>query len=703
MTNPQLELARRYVCNTGVSLFLTGKAGTGKTTFLHDIDATVGKRHAVLAPTGVAAVNAGGVTIHSFFQLPFCPYLPDVPELVTEYQLPENKHKLRKSKLDIIRTLELLIIDEISMVRADLLDAVDYTLRRYRHSQRPFGGVQLLMIGDIHQLPPVVKDSEKPYMDRVYDSPFFFNSKALRQLNYITIELQTVYRQQDDRFVALLNRVRDNRVDTETLCLLNARAVPLGPTDREPIRLTTHNYQADSINAARLAALEGKERTFEATIEGTFPESSAPTATSLTLKPQARVMFVKNDSSGSHRYYNGKLATVTAFVADANGHDAIEVRDDDGETIVVARETWENTQYDLDPTDNQIKQHVVGRFVQFPLRTAWAVTIHKAQGLTFDRVVVDASEAFAYGQVYVALSRCRSLEGLTLSSPLGANCVFGNAEVDRFAQTQPSEAAVRDALAANERQYFVDTLFELFGFETLQRDMSSLQSLFDGRLRSLYSDKAIILAQQILAVDQLQEVALRFHRQLLAIEPAAVDDRVAKAGAYFGAQLAETERAIAPLLKLEIDNKEVARAYNDHATRVAEGLRQKLRCLEVAARGSFTVQAYQQAKADSLLSHQPQPKPQPTEPDKALVGLLAKWRAAKAKELEVPPFHVLHQKTLLAVAAALPRSMDELLAVDGIGQKKSAAYGKELLDIVADYCEAYGLPRWQRQHVGIEK
>ena len=223
---PQLQLAERYVNDTNVSLFLTGKAGTGKTTFLHHIADTSPKRHAVLAPTGVAAINAGGVTIHSFFQLPLCPYLPDVPELVTEYQMPDKHRGLRKNRIEIIRTLELLIIDEISMVRADLLDAVDYTLRRYRRSSRPFGGVQLLMIGDVQQLPPIVTDAEKPYMDRVYPSPFFFHSKALARINYTTIELTTIFRQRDELFVGLLNRVRENRVDDATLSALNSRYNP---------------------------------------------------------------------------------------------------------------------------------------------------------------------------------------------------------------------------------------------------------------------------------------------------------------------------------------------------------------------------------------------------------------------------------------------------------------------------------------------
>ena len=326
-TNPQIELARRYVEQTGVSVFLTGKAGTGKTTFLHEVAAKCAKRHAIVAPTGVAAINAGGVTIHSFFQLPFDPYLPDVKELVTEYQMPDKFKSLNKTKLNVIRTLELLIIDEISMVRADLLDAIDMTLRRYRKSSRPFGGVQLLMIGDVHQLSPVVTETERPFMEKVYPTPYFFASKALQQVPYVTIELTTVYRQQNQAFVELLNHVRDNNIDTETLRALNARVG--APQKKDAITLTTHNRQADAINRKHMLALNGEQHIFEAVLKGNFPEKTLPCDRTLEIKVGERVMFVKNDSSGGHRYYNGKLATVTGFIRDKeNNKEYIEVVDE---------------------------------------------------------------------------------------------------------------------------------------------------------------------------------------------------------------------------------------------------------------------------------------------------------------------------------------------------------------------------------------
>ena len=370
-SNPQLELAENYLRNTGVSIFLTGKAGTGKTTFLRNVLGRLNKRYVIVAPTGVAAINAGGVTIHSFFQLPLCPYLPDVPELITEYQMPEGKKQLRKSRIDILRTLDVLIIDEISMVRADLLDAVDYRLRRYRRSNKPFGGVQLLMIGDIHQLPPVVTNDEEPYISRVYASPFFFESKAFKQLRYVTIELTTVYRQQDETFLSMLNRVRENKMDRAMLDMINERYQPNVDEyfkDRKamPIQLTTHNAQADRINNIKLSELKGKEHVLEAKVDGNFPESSYPTEKQLRLKVGTQVMFVKNDPQGGGRYYNGKIGVVTAIDRDEN----TVCVESEGENIEVSRVDWENVKYDINPDDKSIRQIVDGTFVQYPLRLA---------------------------------------------------------------------------------------------------------------------------------------------------------------------------------------------------------------------------------------------------------------------------------------------------------------------------------------------
>ena len=386
------ELAERYVTCTGKSVFLTGKAGTGKTTFLKYLTSTTTKRFVVLAPTGVAAINAGGSTIHSFFQLPLCPYLPDVKELITEYQTPERYRSLRKERIKIIRTLDLLIIDEISMVRADLLDAVDMTLRRYRRNDRPFGGVQLLMIGDAQQLSPVVKENERPFMAQVYPSPYFFHAKALQNMEYVTIELQKVYRQKDSDFLAVLNSVRENRITADVLKVLNSR-VHAYEDDEDTIRLTTHNAQADAVNLRKLEMLPDEVKMFEADIEGDFPENSYPADFVLSLKVGAQVMFIRNDSEGE--YYNGKIGKVEEI--DDKG--IIMVSDSEGNMITVTPVEWENIQYTLDEQTGEIMPSVLGKFRQIPLKIAWAITIHKSQGLTFDRVIIDAGAAFAFGQV----------------------------------------------------------------------------------------------------------------------------------------------------------------------------------------------------------------------------------------------------------------------------------------------------------------
>lgn len=702
--NPQIELAEQYVRETGVSLFLTGKAGTGKTTFLRHIVESCNKRHVVLAPTGVAAVNAGGVTIHSFFQLPFCPYLPDVKELVTEYQMPEHKRQLRKSKIDIIRTLDLLIIDEISMVRADLLDAVDDTLRRYRRSSRPFGGVQLLMIGDVQQLAPVVTDDEKPYMDRVYPSPFFFHSKALQRMPYITIQLQTIYRQQDPTFVNLLNNIRDNRFDEATLAALNQRVVTNQPVNKsvnqqDPILLTTHNYQADRVNKQRLDALESEPFALEAVVDGNFPEANYPTESHLVLKPGAQVMFVKNDSSGGHRYFNGKIGTVDSlsYETDSDGdeHEVVLVTDEDGDTIHVSRERWENIKYEIDPKDNQIKQMVDGTFDQYPLKTAWAVTIHKAQGLTFDRVQVDAAAAFTYGQVYVALSRCRSLEGLTLLSPITARNSFGSNDIDQFKQAFTDPSLVEQYLAGYKMQYYFDVLFELFGFSSLNHNIEQIERLFADNLRHTYTFQVQTLTQLVgNELNNLMDVAERFRRQLTAIsqqpDPTAlIAERIAKATVYFIGQLHVIDDKVRPLLDIPIDNKDVKSRMKDLSESYLTAYELKLALLKQTQEKGFDIPEYQKTKVNFTLQKSKKQK----DPMAAFAGVkypklaynLSQWRKSYADENNLPAFAVLQQKTLLAIADTLPRTGPELLKVHGMGKTKLAQIGRDVLQIIMDY------------------
>ena len=719
-TNPQLELARRYVEQTGVSVFLTGKAGTGKTTFLHDIVATTAKRHVVLAPTGVAAINAGGVTIHSFFQLPFDPYLPDVKELVTEYQMPDKYKSLSKTKLNIIRTLELLIIDEISMVRADLLDAIDMMLRRYRRSSRPFGGVQLLMIGDVHQLSPVVTEAEKGYMERVYPTPYFFASKALQQINYVTIELTTVYRQQDTAFVDLLNHVRDNNIDAETLQALNARVQntqAIKQSHNQAITLTTHNRQADAINRRHMEALKGERRVFEGILKGNYPEKSLPCDQSLEIKVGERVMFVKNDSSGGHRYYNGMLGTVTSLtptpsprgegcrmqgypppspLGEGSGGEAIEVISDDGDTIAVNRELWESLKYKLNEKTNEIEQEVEGTFSQYPLQAAWAVTIHKAQGLTFDRVAIDAADAFAFGQVYVALSRCRTLEGLTLTTPLTAGVAFDDRSVSQFVSSQPTFEQTTEAASEYERQYRLEKLMELFGVDDIMHLAERLQEHY-GKLKTLFPDKVERMLQLEQSLSTLQGVSEKFKTQLMSLDETAQSERAGKGADYYRTQLLGIRHAYAALLDVEVDNKETAKQIKEKGDALLEALDIKLACLDAVVKEGYNVAAVQRAKAAAMVkedngkgkkekSRKKKDIPYDlTSSNADLETLLRRWRSAKAKELGVPIYMVLQQKALLAIATHRPTTPKELATMNGVGAVTIERYGKELLDIVADF------------------
>lgn len=446
--NPEIELAWQFIENTGTHLFLTGKAGTGKTTFLRKLKAESPKRMIILAPTGIAAINAGGVTIHSFFQVPFAPYVPE--SSFSADGKAAYRFRYGKEKINIIRSIDLLVIDEISMVRADLLDSVDAVLRKFRDRNKPFGGVQLLMIGDLQQLPPVVKDDEWQMLHKYYDTPYFFSSQALKQTEYCTIELKKVYRQNDGAFLELLNRIRENHCDRQVLEALNQRYIPNFEPDKEKgyIRLVTHNYQAQRINDHELEQLPGRSYAFRAKIDGKFPEYSYPTDEVLELKRGAQVMFVKNDTSGEHRYYNGMIGEVMAV--SANG---IEVCSRESDTVfLLQEEEWTNAKYVLDEETKEITEDIEGTFRQYPLKLAWAITIHKSQGLTFEHAVIDASASFAHGQAYVALSRCKTLEGMVLSAPFSAKAIITDDAVDTFTIEATEKRAGREAfpfLAAN--------------------------------------------------------------------------------------------------------------------------------------------------------------------------------------------------------------------------------------------------------------
>ena len=610
MKNDEMNLAWQFVKNTGTSIFLTGKAGTGKTTFLRALKDKLPKRMVVVAPTGIAAINANGVTIHSFFQLPFAPYVPN-----STFKT-EGIFRVSKEKQRLLRTLDLLVIDEISMVRADLLDSVDMVLRRYRDRSKPFGGVQLLLIGDLQQLPPVVRDEEWTLLGKYYDSPYFFSSLALKQTGYITIELKHVYRQNDLEFLSLLNKIRDNKADQDTFNRLNNRYIPnfVPPSDTDYIRLVTHNYQAQSINEGKLAELPGVSRQYKASITGEFPEQSYPTEFVLELKENAQVMFVKNDSTGKGRYYNGMLGKVVSTTPRG-----VTVKGNEtGELIDLLPEEWTNAKYVLNKDTHEIEEEVEGTFKQFPLRLAWAVTIHKSQGLTFEHAIIDAQHSFAHGQTYVALSRCKTLEGLVLSSPLSTNAVICDEKVHQFNMDASAHLPNSEMLSQMQRAYELNLIDELFDFRPIGIAFERITRFIDEHFARRYPRllQEYRLARPIL--DEIVMVAAKFrlqYTQMLATQQGQelgneVIQRIRSGAEYFHKRLSllvEMHRKN----KIDTDNKALKKTLKERYSDVHEALDFKWNLLKYESREdvSFGIGDYLSAKAKLLLGTMDTNKP----------------------------------------------------------------------------------------------
>ena len=706
ITNHDLQFAFDFVKYTNRNIFLTGKAGTGKTTFLRDLKKLSPKRMIVVAPTGVAAINAGGVTIHSFFQLPFHPFVPSfyLSENNPDKQ-PEQKdftgYKMSREKINIIRGIDLLIIDEISMVRADTLDAIDYALRRYKSHNLPFGGVQLLMIGDLQQLAPVVKDEDREIINRYYNSSFFFGSLALSSTDYVTIELKHIYRQNDQAFINLLNKVRDNHVDSDVLSELNKRFIPDFDLDSDGgyITLTTHNYQALTLNDSKLEKLPGKPHSFKAIIKDEFPEFSYPTASELILKTGAQVMFAKNDLSRDKLFFNGKIGKVEAFKDDVI---VVKCPDDDF-PIRVERAEWQNMKYTLDDQTKEIQETVIGTFKQYPLKLAWAITIHKSQGLTFDRAVIDANIAFAHGQVYVALSRCRTLDGLVLSTRINQRSIIDDPSISDFinktVQNQPGEKQ----LAESKKIYQQLLLTELFDFTSLFRNLSYSLKLINENRDTILGNPQEMLENALTSIkEDLIEVSEKFRPQLNGLLSGEIDaesniplqDRVKKAGEFFSIKLETALERILEGFSVETDNKTVRKSVSDVFDRIRNEGIIKLACLDTV-RSGFTIGKYLDAKAKSAIdirsvrSH----SAKSLEDDSgiiqypALFRQLKEWRNTKAREKDLPHYMILPQKTMVTLANFVPQSIPALKLVKGMGKKKSEKFGEELLSIIVSYCK----------------
>jgi hypothetical protein len=690
--NPELQLADEFVEHTNCHIFLTGKAGTGKTTFLHDIKKKTHKRMVVAAPTGVAAINAGGVTLHSFFQMPFGPFMPGSEGFFSQ-------HRYSREKINIVKSLDLLVIDEISMVRADLLDGVDAVLRRYRRSNLPFGGVQLLMIGDLHQLSPVVKEAEWQLLREFYDSPYFFSSRALAATEFLPIELKHIYRQSDASFIELLNKVRDNRLDPPSLESLNRRYIPdFTPAEHEGyITLCTHNSAADAINTGRLNQLQKKTCCFQAAIDGEFPEHAFPTGAMLELKVGAQVMFIRNDAMPEKRYFNGKIGEITRIF-----DDSIHVRcpEDDSE-IEVKQATWENIEYTINPETTEITQNIVGSFMQFPLKLAWAITIHKSQGLTFDRAIIDAKAAFTHGQVYVALSRCKTFEGLVLSSPLTALTVKTDGAVLRFIEQAGRNLPSAEKLAAAKISYQQQLLIECFDFHLLRSRLGRLLSLIFRNVAVLQvSGVGDLGALERHCIDELFTVSENFKKQLnglfaansLPESDAAVLERIGKASVYFEEKIDTHLVHFVADIQIDTDNKEIRKKVKDALKQLKEETAVKMAAVK-SCRNGFSPSQYLRHVSAAEIELKPvkEKKQQAVAVDEAtlihpeLFKILKDWRSQKAREEGLLHYQILHQKTLIQIATNLPGTLPALQGIKGIGKRLAEKYGKELVAHVSDY------------------
>ncbi|MFP4014538.1 MAG: helix-turn-helix domain-containing protein [Chitinispirillaceae bacterium] len=704
--NSELKLAFGFLQNTSRNIFLTGKAGTGKTTFLRKLRENSPKRMVVLAPTGVAAINAGGVTIHSFFQMPFGPQIPG--SLSDPKKKGDRFRRFSREKLNIIRSLDLLVIDEISMVRADLLDGIDEVLRMYRDKSKPFGGLQLLMIGDLQQLAPVARGEEWELLKDHYDTPFFFASKALAQSSYITIELKKIYRQSDQEFISLLNGIRNCDGHGEVLEKLNKRCIPGGYAEKDDgsIILTTHNYQAQRINSEKMNQLSTAPYTFTARIQGDFPEYAYPTESELTLKKGAQVMFVKNDSSGEKRYFNGKIGIVENI-----DRDTIFVKCDE-ESIAVEPDVWQNVKYGLNENSGQIEENVCGSFTQYPLKAAWAITIHKSQGLTFDRVVIDAGAAFAHGQVYVALSRCRSLEGLILTKPLTPGVLISSTKVEEFSarvgKNQPGEIELEKARMAYQRELICD----LFDFSSMQKSVNWCLYVMKEHKESLlphildsFSEMASKVNRDVVGIaEKFSRQIPEYFRQSEDVQSnSALQDRLKKASLYFSDKLESTVYQYVRNFSLEVDNKKVRKQLGDALKRVEGELNTKLSCFE-ACRNGFSIKRYLEARAVSKIEKKER-RPRVVEkreelPDTTehmlLYNRIRAWRDDQARSRSIPEYMVLPRKTILGICVMLPTDLKELRAVHGMGKRKVENSGKEILEIVDQYCSEMDISREKR-------
>ena len=685
-------MLNRFVQNTDVHIFLTGKAGTGKTTFLRNLTLNTHKRMVIVAPTGVAAINAGGVTIHSFFQLPFGPIVPDTGTVSKSLPVAGlNGQKINKTKLKIMRSLDLLVIDEISMVRADLLDAIDAVLRKARRNKKAFGGVQLFMIGDIQQLAPVARPNEWELLQPYYKSVYFFDSNVLQNNPYICIELDHIYRQNDGDFIEILNQVRNNCLDMRNLDMLNSRYLPdFNPRDNDGyITLTTHNYQADDINEEKLKTIKSDMLTFKAMVQGIFPENAYPTKEVLELKVGAQVMFVKNDPSSEKQYYNGKIGKIVSY----NEDEGLMVQCDDV-VINVTPVQWQNFEYTLNEETNEIEEKEIGTFTQIPLKTAWAITIHKSQGLTFEKVILNAELAFTHGQVYVALSRCTSMNGLILKSKISRNVLFNDNVINNYVDKIPSLEPDEEKLLKEEWNFYYNTIIELFTFNDLELHINRLAKTVrenDNLFGKETVDKITERRQNFRT--EIIDVSIRFYRQIESImmqheniDFSFLQERIKKASIYFFDKLNDLEN-IGDLIH-ETDNKNVNALVKEILNLLRENLYVKTACLDVTKNG-FDLEKYLEVKNKKTIESEgiktlKLKSKTVDKKDKPLMDKLMWWRETKASELEIDEFRILPKSVLIDIVKKKPVTIKELKAITKLGATRIKSFGADIINIVLE-------------------
>ena len=697
------EIAEEFIQFTNCSIFLTGKAGTGKTTMLRQIRENSLKQIAVVAPTGVAAINAGGTTIHSFFQLPFSPFIPTA-EAKKSFIAKQQVNDVRRK---IYRELELLIIDEVSMVRADILDAIDTVLRHYRFRRNePFGGVQVVFIGDMYQLPPVCVGDEWELLRRYYESPYFFHSQVVKQQPPIYIELDKIFRQSNQQFINLLNEVRNNQLTPDTLRLLNLCYNPDFRNVDEYITLTTHNASADAINNDELAKIDAPYYKYMAHIDRDFPERIFPTDVELTLKLGAKVMFIANDMAQPRRYYNGKIGEITEI----NNNEIWVTCDGESEAIKVSLEVWENKSYTIDPKTNQLEEKTLGTFTQYPLRLAWAITIHKSQGLTFDKVVIDAAAAFASGQVYVALSRCRSLDGIVLTSQINPYSLAVDPNIVRYSEQRLPIVELERQVELFKSRYSVQLLTKLFSLEDLMSHTFDFYNYIKTVLADFNEDTAPYLEDLFTQVNELYGVAQRFIYQLNNANPTDIEfisSRVNAASGYFVPKLDDLLVLIESSPAIT-ESKVEAQDYVDRLQAVFE-IASQLRHIIAGIADDISVVNYFNVKQSYKVPPfkvkayvvEREVKMLKTEHPK-LYKLLASWRNDYCKENNIIVYQMFTNKVLVDISNLLPTEIEHLSKIKGFGKIKIQRYGQDCIDIVRLYCRENGIDITTQSNIFFE-